>query len=120
MHVIDSHTEGEPTRVLIEGAPDLGGGTVAEQAKNFARDHDHVRRAMVLEPRGSDVLVGALLVPPSHPSADCGVIFINNAGVLGMCVHGTIGVMRTLRSIGKIDAGSEMIMETNVGIKCQY
>ena len=70
IHVIDSHTEGEPTRVLIEGAPDLGSGPVAEQAKTFAENHDHLRRAMVLEPRGSDVLVGAILIPPSDPSAD--------------------------------------------------
>ena len=116
IHVIDSHTEGEPTRVLIEGAPDLGSGPVAEQAKTFAENHDHLRRAMVLEPRGSDVLVGAILIPPSDPSADFGVIFVNNAGILGMCVHGTIGVMRTLQSIGKIDAGSEIILETNVGL----
>ena len=116
LHVIDSHTEGEPTRVLIEGTPDLGTGSVAEQANTFAKSHDHLRRAMVLEPRGSEVLVGAILVPPSQPSADFGVIFVNNAGILGMCVHGTIGVMRTLQSIGKIKTGSEIIFETNVGL----
>ena len=116
MHVIDSHTEGEPTRVLIEGVPDLGGGTVAEQAKYFSQNYDHVRRALMLEPRGSDVLVGAFLVPPSHPTAQFGVVFVNNAGILGMCVHGTIGVIRTLKHLGRIDPSSEVILETNVGL----
>ena len=84
---IDSHTEGEPTRVVLDDAPTLSGGSVADQARDLSQNHDGLRRGLVLEPRGSDVLVGALLVPPSEPSADLGVIFVNNAGVLGMCVH---------------------------------
>ena len=116
IRAIDSHTEGEPTRVLIEGVPDLGSGSVAEQANVFAREHDHIRRAVVLEPRGSEELVAALLVPPADPSADIGVIFINNSGILGMCVHGTIGVVRTLRELGQIDTGATVTLETNVGL----
>lgn len=116
VRTIDSHTEGEPTRVLFEDVPDLGGGAVQEQAKVFARDFDHIRRAVLLEPRGSDVLVGAVLVPASDPKADLGVIFFNNTGVLGMCVHGTMGVVRTLHELGQLDASAPIALETNVGL----
>ena len=116
IRAIDSHTEGEPTRVLLEGVPELGSGSVAEQADVFARKHDHIRRAVVLEPRGSEELVAALLVPQADPAADVGVIFMNNSGVLGMCVHGTIGVVRTLRELGRLDKGASITLETNVGL----
>lgn len=108
---IDSHTGGEPTRLVTHGFPDLGGGTVAEQATVFARDFDHYRRAIVNEPRGNDVLVGAILVPPSHPDANLGVIFFNNVGLLGMCGHGTIGVVASLP-----DLPDTVVIETPVGI----
>ena len=94
--VIDSHTAGEPTRVVVVGGPDLGGGSVADRGRAFRERFDHVRSAVVNEPRGSDVLVGALLVEPVDPAAACGVIFFNNVGVLGMCGHGTIGLVATL------------------------
>ena len=116
IRAIDSHTEGEPTRVIVEGAPDLGGGTVAQQATTFAREHDHLRRAVVLEPRGSEVLVAAMILPPDDPTADLGVLFMNNAGVLGMCVHGTIGVVRTLRELKRMPANGSVTLETNVGL----
>jgi 4-hydroxyproline epimerase len=116
--VIDSHTEGEPTRVVIDGGPDLGSGSVAEQASVLARDHDDLRRGLVLEPRGSDIIVGAFLVPSPTPGADLGVIFVNNAGVLGMCVHGTIGVVRTLQHLGRAstDPGTSITLDTPVGV----
>jgi 4-hydroxyproline epimerase len=116
--VIDSHTEGEPTRVVIDGGPDLGSGSVAEQASVLARDHDGLRRGLVLEPRGSDIIVGAFLVPSPTPGADIGVIFVNNAGVLGMCVHGTIGVVRTLQHLGRAstDPGTRITLDTPVGV----
>ena len=116
MRAIDSHTEGEPTRVITDGMPDLGTGSVAEQANRLAREHDQVRRSVVLEPRGSDVLVAALLVPPADPAADFGVIFVNNAGILGMCVHGTIGLIRTLREMGRMETNTPVTLETNVGL----
>jgi 4-hydroxyproline epimerase len=111
IHVIDSHTGGEPTRVVIAGGPDLGPGTVTERARAFP---DRFRSAVVNEPRGSDVLVGALLCEPSDPAAACGVIFFNNVGVLGMCGHGTIGLVATLAHTGKIGPGAHRI-ETPVG-----
>ena len=95
VEVVDSHTGGEPTRVVVAGGPDLGTGTVRERLERFARDHDRFRSAVVNEPRGSDVLVGALLVEPA------GVIFFNNVGTIGMCGHGTMGVVVTLQHLGR-------------------
>ena len=113
--VIDSHTGGEPTRVVMSGGPELGPGSIAERLIVFREQHDHFRRAIVNEPRGSDVIVGAMLCPPSDPKCATGVIFFNNVGFLGMCGHGTIGVIATLRHLGLILAGEHRI-ETPVGI----
>ena len=113
--VIDSHTGGEPTRVVIAGGPELGGGSVAERLRIFREQHDKFRSAVVNEPRGSDVLVGALLVPPADKSCVCGVIFFNNVGCLAMCGHGTIGLVVTLAHLGKIKPGEHKI-ETPVGV----
>ena len=105
---VDSHTGGEPTRTIIAGGPDLGPGTLAQKLEVFRRDSDHIRSATVNEPRGSDVMVGALLVEPN------GVIFFNNVGYLGMCGHGAIGVIATLAYLGRIQAGDH-VLETPVG-----
>jgi 4-hydroxyproline epimerase len=115
VHVIDSHTAGEPTRVVIDGGPDLGGGTVAERAIVFREQHDRFRSAVVNEPRGSDVIVGALLTTPSDSSCAAGVIFFNNVGTIGMCGHGTIGLVTTLAYLGRIAPGDHRI-ETVVGV----
>ena len=113
--VIDSHTGGEPTRVVVSGGPELGNGTIAERLEIFRTQHDRFRRAIVNEPRGSDVLVGALLCEPSVAECATGVIFFNNVGFLGMCGHGAIGVIATLEHMGAISAGEHRI-ETPVGI----
>src|SRR5947207_2655088 len=115
VRVIDSHTGGEPTRVVVAGGPDLGGGTVADKLKVFRSEHDRFRSAVVNEPRGSDVLVGALLVEPSDRSCQAGVIFFNNVGYLGMCGHGTIGLVVTLAHLGRLRTGEHRI-ETPVGV----
>jgi 4-hydroxyproline epimerase len=115
IQIIDSHTGGEPTRVVVSGGPDLGSGTVAERQNIFREKHDRFRSAVVNEPRGSDVLVGALLVEPSDKSCVAGVIFFNNVGVLQMCGHGTIGLVVTLAHLGRITLGEHRI-ETCVGI----
>ncbi|MBK8975527.1 MAG: proline racemase family protein [Planctomycetes bacterium] len=114
VHVIDSHTEGEPTRVVIDGAPDLGTGTAADRLAVFRSQHDGFRSAVCNEPRGFDAMVGALLLPPSDPGAIAQVIFFNNVGFLHMCVHGTIGVAETLRHLGRIDGGRHRL-QTPVG-----
>ena len=113
--IIDSHTAGEPTRVVVEGGPELGTGTVAEKLKVFRERYDNFRSAAVNEPRGSDVLVGASLVEPSDSSCAAGVIFFNNVGYLGMCGHGTIGLVATLAHMGRIKPGDHRI-ETPVGV----
>ena len=113
--VIDSHTAGEPTRVVIEGGPDLGAGSVAKRLERFREDHDHFRSGIVNEPRGSDVLVGALLCEPEDASCAAGVIFFNNVGYIGMCGHGTMGVVVTLAHMGRIGVGTHRI-ETPVGV----
>jgi 4-hydroxyproline epimerase len=114
IHVIDSHTGGEPTRVIVAGGPDLGSGSLAARRERFRRDFDSVRRAVVNEPRGSDVLVGALLVPPEDASCAAGIIFFNNVSYLGMCGHGTIGVVVTLAHLGRIGTGTHRL-DTPVG-----
>jgi 4-hydroxyproline epimerase len=115
IQVIDSHTAGEPTRVVIAGGPDLGNGTLAERRLLFQRRFDAFRSAVINEPRGSDVLVGALLCEPTDPSCVAGVIFFNNVGVLNMCGHGTIGLAVTLAHLGRIGSGKHKV-ETPVGV----
>jgi 4-hydroxyproline epimerase len=113
--IIDSHTGGEPTRMVTEGGPDLGRGPLSERLALLKREHDNFRSAVVCEPRGSDVLVGALLCEPHAPDCAAGVIFFNNVGYLGMCGHGTIGVVASLAFMGVIGAGRHRI-DTPVGV----
>lgn len=115
IHVIDSHTAGEPTRVVVAGGPDLGGGSLAERLQRFKTELDRYRSAIVNEPRGSDVVVGALLCEPSDPTCAAGVIFFNNVGYLGMCGHGTMGLVQTLAHQGQLRPGVQRI-ETPVGV----
>lgn len=114
LQVIDSHTGGEPTRVVVVGLPGLGNGTMAERLAILKDKHDWVRRACVLEPRGNDVIVGAMLCEPVSPDAAAGVIFFNNVGYLHMCGHGTIGLAATLAHMNKLAPGSHTF-ETPVG-----
>jgi 4-hydroxyproline epimerase len=114
IQVVDSHTGGEPTRVVISGGPDLGTGPLSERVQRLSSQFDPFRSAVVNEPRGSDVLVGALLVAPHAPDCDFGVIFFNNVGPLGMCGHGTIGLMVTLAHLGRVRNGTHRI-DTPVG-----
>ena len=113
--IIDSHTGGEPTRIVVAGGPELVGGTLASRRDRFAKEFDRFRSAVVNEPRGSDVVVGALLVEPLDKTCAAGVIFFNNVGYLGMCGHGTIGLVTTLAHLGRIQAGDHRI-ETPVGV----
>jgi len=115
IHVIDSHTGGEPTRVVVEGGPALGDGPLSHRLRRFREDFDHLRSAIVNEPRGSDPLVGALLCEPNEDSCSAGVIFFNNVGFLGMCGHGTIGLAVTLSHLGLINQGRHRI-DTPVGV----
>jgi 4-hydroxyproline epimerase len=114
IRVIDSHTGGEPTRLVISGGPDLGSGPLSARLGRFRAQHDDFRSAVVNEPRGSDVMVGALLCEPVDPACAAGVIFFNNVGYLGMCGHGTIGLVATLSYLDRIKPGEHRI-ETPVG-----
>ena len=113
--VIDSHTGGEPTRIVIAGGPDLAGRDPAAAREWLQREQDHWRRAIVCEPRGSDVVVGAYLLAPTRADCVAGVVFFNNVGYLGMCGHGTIGLVETLRHLGRIGPG-RFRLETPVGV----
>ena len=115
LQIVDSHTGGEPTRVVVAGGPDLGSGSLAARRDRFLREFDRYRCALINEPRGSDVIVGALLVEPEDEGCTAGVIFFNNVGAIGMCGHGTIGLVATLAYLGRIRPGEHRI-ETPVGI----
>ncbi|MGE5103629.1 MAG: proline racemase family protein [Betaproteobacteria bacterium] len=115
LRIIDSHTAGEPTRVVVGGGPDLGRGDLAGRRDRFRADYDYYRSGIINEPRGSDVIVGALLCEPVDATCAAGVIFFNNVGYIGMCGHGTIGVAVTLAHLGRIGTGAHRI-ETPVGI----
>ena len=114
IRVIDSHTGGEPTRLVVEGGPDLGEGPLPERVQRFRAEFDAYRSAIVNEPRGSDPLVGALLVKPHRADCDFGVIYFNNVGYLGMCGHGTIGLIASLQFAGKLAPGAFKV-DTPVG-----
>ena len=114
IRIIDSHTGGEPTRLVLEGGPELGPGTLAERAQRFGGQFDAYRSAIVNEPRGSDVIVGALLCAPARSDCQIGVIFFNNVGMLGMCGHGTIGLIASLAYAGELKTGGVRI-DTPVG-----
>ncbi len=117
VRVLDSHTAGEPTRVLLPGTLNLGSGPLAERLQRFRNGYDRFRTAVLAEPRGSDVIVGALLVPPVDPASAAAVLFFNDVGYLGMCGHGTIGVVHTLAHLGHIGPGRHTL-ETPVGPVC--
>ena len=115
MRVIDSHTAGEPTRVILDGGPDLGSGTLADRADALDRNHRDFCSAVLREPRGYVAMVGALLVEPEDPDCAAGVLYFNTAGTLGMCGHATIGLAVTLNHLGRIAPGTHRF-ETPVGV----
>ena len=112
--ILDTHTGGEPTRLVLEGGPELGAGPLSERVKAFQGKHDAFRTAIVGEPRGSEAVVGALLCEPHDPSCQFGVIFFNNVGYLGMCGHGTLGLIVSLAHLGRIKPGA-VRLDTPVG-----
>jgi 4-hydroxyproline epimerase len=114
IEVIDSHTGGEPTRLILSGGPDLGSGPLQERVARFRENFDHYRAAIVNEPRGSDIVVGALLCTPHRPDCQLGVIYFNNVGYIGMCGHGTIGLIASLAHLRRLTPGAIRI-DTPVG-----
>jgi 4-hydroxyproline epimerase len=114
IRVVDSHTEGEPTRVVIEGWPQPRGATMADRLEDVRARHDYLRTAVLAEPRGHAAVVGALLTSPVSAGSAAGIIFFNNGTYLGMCGHGLIGVVRTLEYLGRLAPG-EARFDTPVG-----
>ena len=123
VQAVDSHTAGEPTRIVTGGVPPVRGATMADKRAALQRDHDHLRRALVLEPRGHDAIVLAYLLPPCDPAADLGVVFANDAGYLGMCGHGAIGVATVAVALGMVPAVqpvTEVRLDTPAGtVRCR-
>jgi 4-hydroxyproline epimerase len=115
LEIVESHTGGEPTRVVIDGSFDLSSGTMAEKVLRVQGEYDWIRRSICHEPRGHEAMVGALITPTDTPDCVCGVIFFNNVSTLHMCIHGTIGLIATLRHLGRIPVGEHRI-DTAVGI----
>jgi 4-hydroxyproline epimerase len=119
LRVIDSHTIGEPTRVVIDeslvAGLDLGMGSVRERRDRFRDRYDHVRSALVGDPRGTNAMVGVILVPPADPSCRFGAFCVNRVGYLDMCGHATIGLAVTLGSQRIIEPGS-FRLETPAGV----
>lgn len=118
LQAVDSHTAGEPTRIVTGGLPRIDGATMRDKRAVLQREHDQLRRALVLEPRGHDAIVVAFLLPPCDPAADLGVVFANDAGYLGMCGHGSIGVVTVAIAMGLVAARegrTEVRLDTPVG-----
>lgn len=114
IEIIDSHTGGEPTRLVLQGWPDVEGDSMADRLQYVQENHDHIRKAVVCEPRGHNAIVGALLTPPVNPGSLTGVIYFNDVGFLGMCGHATIGLVETLRFLGRLNS-DEVSIDTPVG-----
>ena len=115
IHYSDLHTEGEPTRVITAGFPDLGDGSISERCQKLQHNFSDLCSGIVREPRGHEAMVAALLLKPADPRCDHGVIFFNNVGPLGMCGHGTMGVVRALKDLGKLKS-DRVTLETPAGI----
>lgn len=118
LHAVDSHTAGEPTRIVTGGLPNIPGATMADKRARLQQRHDELRRALVLEPRGHDAIVLAYLLPPCDPAADLGVVFANDAGYLGMCGHGSIGVATVAVAMGLVEARepeTRIVLDTPAG-----
>ncbi|QMU65047.1 MAG: hypothetical protein GKR88_12625 [Flavobacteriaceae bacterium] len=90
---IDGHTCGNPVRVVKNGVPDLAGADMSEKRQYFIKKYDWIRKGLMFEPRGHDMMSGAVFYPPHHPENDCSILFLETSGSLPMCGHGTIGAV---------------------------
>jgi proline racemase len=118
IRTVDTHTAGEPTRVVISGFPFLR-GTMADKRRQLARDHDHLRTALMHEPRGHADMFGAVVMEPSRSEADLGVVFMDTGGYLAMCGHGSIGVVAAALAAGLVEAQApttHVVMDTPAGL----
>jgi proline racemase len=102
IETIDTHTLGEPTRIVLMGFPELRGRTMKDRSRDLLRRHRELRQALMWEPRGHVVMFGAVVVPPADPAADLGLVFMDGGGAVDMCVHGTIGAVTALVETGRL------------------
>lgn len=117
VETIDTHTLGEPTRIVLRGFPHLAGRSLAERSADLLRRHDALRRALMLEPRGHAMMFGAVVVPPARKEADLGLVFMDGGGAVRMCVHGTIGAVTALIETGRVKApGGRIAVDTPAGV----
>jgi len=115
VQVVDTHTAGEPTRVVLDGLPPIPGTTMAQRRAYLDAHGDPWRGFLLREPRGHPDLFGAIVTPPADPRAQVGLLFIDNGGTLGMCGHGTMGALTALASLGRIRDG-EVVVDTPSGL----
>jgi proline racemase/trans-L-3-hydroxyproline dehydratase len=115
VHVVDTHTAGEPTRVVLDGLPPIPGKTMAERRAWFDGPGNDLRRFLLQEPRGHPDMFGAVITTPVNPTADYGLIFLDNGGTLSMCGHGTIGAVTALAELGRIHK-EEVLLDTPSGL----
>ena len=119
IHAIDSHTMGEPTRIVIGGIPNIKGSTMPEKKAYLEENLDHLRTAIMLEPRGHNDMFGSIITQPCNPEADFGIIFMDGGGYLNMCGHGTIGAVTAAIETGMItpvEPVTHVVMEAPAGI----
>lgn len=117
--VIDSHTMGEPTRIIYDGFPKLKGNTMMEKKNDLMEHYDFLRTALMLEPRGHRDMFGALLTEPVHEEAHFGVIFLESNGCLNMCGHGSIGAAAMIVETGMVEVKepyTEVVLDAPSGI----
>ena len=113
IYAVDTHTEGQPTRIIISGLPKIKGSTMIERKNYLQKNYDFIRKSLLHEPRGHKDMFGAIITPPIHEEADFGIIFIDDGGYLDMCGHGTIGVMTAAVETGLVKP-VEPVNEVNV------
>ncbi len=117
INTVDTHTAGEPTRVVTSGFPMIRVQSMVEAKLRLQEDFDHLRTALLHEPRGHQDMFGAIVFPPTVPKADFGVVFMDGGGYLNMCGHGSMGVVRALAEIGMLnDTQDEVLLDTPAGV----
>ena len=115
---IDGHTAGNPVRVVAQGGPELSGKNMSEKRRHFLREFDWIRRGLMFEPRGHDMMSGSIFYPPADPANDLGILFIETSGCLPMCGHGTIGSLTIGLEEGLIHPKTPgvVLLETPAGL----
>ena len=119
LQAIDSHTAGEPTRIVTGGIPNIKGKTMPEKKEYLEKELDYLRTAIMLEPRGHNDMFGSIITAPTTDEADLGIIFMDGGGYLNMCGHGTIGAVTAAIETGMVpmvEPVTHVVLEAPAGI----